>query len=135
MLLLIIGWPRHFASLLSALDARLPRHSTVVVLSERNEAWRKMEMEQEGLRLDGKALSRAAAEKQARSNAVPQTPKGKKRQTSAGHFRNATGCARLTLRHAYGRRPTSSHSRSWCPGRRTPAARRSGVGGARRRRL
>ena len=62
MLLLIIGWPRHFASLLSALDARLPRHSTVVVLSERNEAWRKMEMEQEGLRLDGKALSRAAAE-------------------------------------------------------------------------
>ena len=102
MLLLIIGWPRHFASLLSALDARLPRHSTVVVLSERNEAWRKMEMEQEGLRLDGKALSRAAAEKQARSNAVPQTPKGKKRQTSAGHFRNATGCARLTLRHAYG---------------------------------
>jgi len=51
--LIFIGWQRGFESLLRLLDARLPPNSEVYILSEQSEKRRQVELESEGLALDG----------------------------------------------------------------------------------
>ena len=51
--ILMVGWQRNCGQLFRALDARLPPHSQLWILSEKSKEWRKNELAVEGLTLEG----------------------------------------------------------------------------------
>ena len=60
---LFVGWQRGFESLLRLLDARLPPGSEVYILSEQSERARTLELNAEGLSLDGSPTGDEGGEK------------------------------------------------------------------------
>ena len=62
--LIFIGWQRGFESLLRLLDARLPKNSEVHILSEQTMLNRTLELNSEGLALDGSPMERKEGEEE-----------------------------------------------------------------------